>query len=339
MPLVLPGSSLAQMATDEEIVSGLETLLRQQQVDPSLLNSTSIREQLEAKLGYDLTHKKAFIHSQIDLLVHSNQAHHHHHQQQRAQARPPPAHIGHGHGHGELGGFSAAPPFGEAHMAAFDCVSPVPQQQAPVVQQEAPRESTPATTGKRRGGPGGLTKMCGVSPELQVIVGEPTMPRTQIVKQLWAYIRKNNLQDPSNKRKIICNDALRLVFDTDCTDMFKMNKLLSRHILPLEPSKDSRPDAKRLKAEPQSSTKFTEAGPPPGTISGALAKFFGTGETEMSLSEAVTHVWEYIKANHLEDPVNPTSIICDAKLQELFGCENFSRLRLQDMLDRHIFKR
>lgn len=59
----------------------------------------------------------------------------------------------------------------------------------------------------------------------------------QIVKQLWAYIRKNNLQDPNNKRKIICNDELRLVFETDCTDMFKMNKLLSKHIITLnEPS-------------------------------------------------------------------------------------------------------
>ena len=58
----------------------------------------------------------------------------------------------------------------------------------------------------------------------------------QIVRQLWAYIRKNNLQDPSNKRKIICDDALRVVFETDCTDMFKMNKLLAKHILPLDPS-------------------------------------------------------------------------------------------------------
>ena len=58
----------------------------------------------------------------------------------------------------------------------------------------------------------------------------------QIVKQLWAYIRKNNLQDPSNKRKIICNDELRVVFETDCTDMFKMNKLLAKHIIPLEPT-------------------------------------------------------------------------------------------------------
>lgn len=58
----------------------------------------------------------------------------------------------------------------------------------------------------------------------------------QIVKQLWAYIKKNNLQDPGNKRKIICDDALRVVFETDCTDMFKMNKLLAKHIIRLEPT-------------------------------------------------------------------------------------------------------
>ena len=117
---------------------------------------------------------------------------------------------------------------------------------------------------RKRGGPGGLNKLCGVSPLLQPIVGHPTLPRTevgtsksvfltisflllssiffipfslvQIVKQLWIYIRKNNLQDPSNKRKIICNDELRLVFETDSTDMFRMNKLLAKHIIPLEPT-------------------------------------------------------------------------------------------------------
>ena len=56
------------------------------------------------------------------------------------------------------------------------------------------------------------------------------------MKQLWAYIRQNNLQDPDDKRKIICNDELRVVFETDTTDMFKMNKLLAKHITPLDPS-------------------------------------------------------------------------------------------------------
>ncbi|KAJ0987011.1 hypothetical protein J5N97_005367 [Dioscorea zingiberensis] len=56
----------------------------------------------------------------------------------------------------------------------------------------SPKESAP-TPAKRKGGPGGLNKVCGVSPELQAIVGEPTMARTQIVKQLWAYIREKTI--------------------------------------------------------------------------------------------------------------------------------------------------
>lgn len=56
------------------------------------------------------------------------------------------------------------------------------------------------------------------------------------MKQLWVYIKKNNLQDPNNKRKIVCDDALRLVFETDSTDMFKMNKLLAKHIIPFQPT-------------------------------------------------------------------------------------------------------
>ncbi|KAI8024126.1 Upstream activation factor subunit spp27 [Camellia lanceoleosa] len=152
---------------------------------------------------------------------------------------------------------------------------------------------------KRRGGPGGLNKLCGVSPELQAIVGHPAPPRTEIVKQLWFYIRKNNLQDPSNKRKIICNDELRLVFETDCTDMFKMNKLLAKHVITLEPTKLVGQNSKKPKVEVESETKNAES-EPAVIIFEALANFFGTSGREMIQSEVLRHVWEYIKVNQLE---------------------------------------
>uniref|UniRef100_A0A0A8YUA3 DM2 domain-containing protein n=1 Tax=Arundo donax TaxID=35708 RepID=A0A0A8YUA3_ARUDO len=198
-----------------------------------------------------------------------------------------------------------------------------------------------ASTGvKRRGGSGGLNKVCGVSPELQAIVGEPTMARTEIVKQLWAYIRRNNLQDPNNKRKIICNDELRLVFETDSTDMFKMNKLLAKHILPLETAKDSKRDSKKLKAAGDESISpvETDANQLPITMSDALASFFGTGESEMPHSEAVKRVWDHIKSNNLEDPANPTVILCDPKLKQLFGCESLTALGVSELLSNHLFK-
>ncbi|XP_027172307.1 protein TRI1, partial [Coffea eugenioides] len=192
---------------------------------------------------------------------------------------------------------------------------------------------------KRRGGPGGLNKLCGVSPELQAVVGQATMPRTEIVKQLWAYIRKNNLQDPNNKRKIICNDELRVVFETDCTDMFKMNKLLAKHIIPLEPTKQTAQNAKKAKIEVESGSESANT-VPVVVISEALANFFGTDEREMSQAEVLRQVWEYIKVNQLEDPLNSMAIMCDAKLQELFGCQSISALGIPEMLARlHLLKK
>ncbi|KAI3698190.1 hypothetical protein L6452_31302 [Arctium lappa] len=195
-------------------------------------------------------------------------------------------------------------------------VQPLPEVKAEgggvVVQDAVGKSSEKAKKGgsagtKRRGGPGGLNKLCGITPELQVIVGESALSRTDIVKQLWAYIKKNNLQDPGNKRKIICDDALRVVFETDCTDMFKMNKLLAKHIIRLEPTKESSRKRSKVKVEPKVEPKAesTDNVPCQVIISDALANCLGTGEREMSQSEALRLVWEYIKVNNLEDPQNP----------------------------------
>lgn len=194
---------------------------------------------------------------------------------------------------------------------------------------------------KRRGGPGGLNKLCGITPELQVIVGESALSRTDIVKQLWAYIKKNNLQDPGNKRKIICDDALRVVFETDCTDMFKMNKLLAKHIIRLEPTKEISRKRSKVKTDPEDEPVAENADNIPSQviISDALANCLGTGEREMSQSEALRLVWEYIKVNNLEDPKNPVMILCDEKLKELFGCESISAMGIPELLVRnHLFK-
>ncbi|OAY66815.1 Upstream activation factor subunit spp27 [Ananas comosus] len=146
------------------------------------------------------------------------------------------------------------------------------------------------------------------------------MGELKIVKQLWAYIRKNNLQDPNNKRKIICNDELRLVFETDCTDI--------KHIIPLEPAKEPVPHSKKLKSTAAEIVSSVEPRSDGYTviISDALAKFFGTRERQMLQSEASRRIWDYIKRNQLEDPTNAKVILCDSRLQQLFGCEMLSAL-------------
>ncbi|MCX7794004.1 MAG: SWIB/MDM2 domain-containing protein [Thermodesulfovibrionales bacterium] len=74
-------------------------------------------------------------------------------------------------------------------------------------------------------------KPLNVSPALQKIVGPGPLPRTEVTKRLWAYIRKNNLQDPVNKRMINADDNLREIFEgRSQVSMFEMTKLVNKHL-------------------------------------------------------------------------------------------------------------
>ena len=69
------------------------------------------------------------------------------------------------------------------------------------------------------------------SSELAEIVGSKDLPRTEVTKKLWAYIKKNNLQDPKNKRNINADEKLKVIFGGKKTvNMFEMTKLVSKHI-------------------------------------------------------------------------------------------------------------
>jgi chromatin remodeling complex protein RSC6 len=70
-----------------------------------------------------------------------------------------------------------------------------------------------------------------VSAELAAVVGNGPMPRSEVVKGLWVYIKKNNLQDPKNKRNINADAALTKVFGGKAVvNMFEMTKLVSKHL-------------------------------------------------------------------------------------------------------------
>lgn len=74
-------------------------------------------------------------------------------------------------------------------------------------------------------------KPMNVSAELAVVVGAGPMPRSEVVKALWVYIKKHNLQNPSNKRNILADDALKAVFGGKAeVSMFEMTKLVSAHL-------------------------------------------------------------------------------------------------------------
>jgi chromatin remodeling complex protein RSC6 len=69
------------------------------------------------------------------------------------------------------------------------------------------------------------------SADLAQIVGSKALPRTEVVKKLWAYIKKNNLQDKKNKRNINADESLKKVFGgKSVVNMFEMTKLVSKHL-------------------------------------------------------------------------------------------------------------
>lgn len=75
-----------------------------------------------------------------------------------------------------------------------------------------------------------LKKPVQVSDELAKIVGRGPMPRTEVTKKLWAYIKKHNRQDPNNKRNILPDDTLSPVLGKKPINMFAMTKEVSKHI-------------------------------------------------------------------------------------------------------------
>jgi upstream activation factor subunit UAF30 len=74
-------------------------------------------------------------------------------------------------------------------------------------------------------------KPMNLTPELEAVVGKGPMPRSEVVKQLWVYIKANNLQDQQNKRNINADEKLKKVFDGKAqVSMFEMTKLVSKHL-------------------------------------------------------------------------------------------------------------
>ncbi|MDP3792351.1 MAG: SWIB/MDM2 domain-containing protein [bacterium] len=74
-------------------------------------------------------------------------------------------------------------------------------------------------------------KPMNISAELAVVVGKGPMPRSEVVKKLWAYIKSKDLQDKANKRNINADEALKKVFGGKAVvNMFEMTKLVSKHL-------------------------------------------------------------------------------------------------------------
>jgi len=88
-----------------------------------------------------------------------------------------------------------------------------------------------AQPSKKTSGGGGFSAPLQPDAALAAVIGSEPMPRTEVTKRIWDYIRTHNLQDPKDRRTIRADAKLKPVFDgKDAVSMFEMTKLVNSHL-------------------------------------------------------------------------------------------------------------
>jgi upstream activation factor subunit UAF30 len=99
------------------------------------------------------------------------------------------------------------------------------------VKKVAAKKPAKKAAGKKRKPNAAFMKPMNTSASLSAVIGAGAMPRTEVTSKLWAYIKRNNLQDKANRRMINADDKLKEVFGgKKQVSMFEMTKLVSKHL-------------------------------------------------------------------------------------------------------------
>ncbi|KAG8368319.1 hypothetical protein BUALT_Bualt15G0033200 [Buddleja alternifolia] len=264
--------------------------------DLETTTATTVRRRLEEEFAVDLNGRRAFIRDQIDLFLQDNAAE------------------------------------GQEEGDENDQNDAVLEE---LENEDAQEDISCIDTDVKKKG-GGFCKPCALSPQLEEFLGVSELARTEVVKKIWAYIKEKDLQNPKNRRKILCDEALRGIFRVNSIDMFQMNKVLSKHIWPLDEAEGPSPYEPKRKVKPKKGGGSGLTAPLP--VSDALVKFFGTGEHELSRAEVVKKMWQYIKEHELQDPSDKRIVLCDDKLKELFEVDSFNGFTVSKLLTSHFIK-
>ncbi|XWS45312.1 hypothetical protein CRYUN_Cryun15aG0125700 [Craigia yunnanensis] len=285
------------MVLESELIARIREFLKESDLNTTM--TAIVRRRLEEDFGIDLSEQKKFIREQVDLYLQSQFENDEEEEQEQEQ---------------DDENNEEDDQTGKIKSEETDGSDSNDEE---AESQKARNKRAPAKKGskrvnnevKRRGG--GFNKVCSLSPQLQELLGVPALARTEVVKQIWTYIREKNLQDPVNKKNIICDEPLHALFGVHSIDMFQMNKFLSKHIRPLDSdevvSVKSTEQEKQLKHEreedpyePKRKEKRQKGFLAPLQLSDALVKFLGTGENELSRAVVIKRMWYYIKENNLQ---------------------------------------
>lgn len=107
-----------------------------------------------------------------------------------------------------------------------------PAKKAPVKSATAPAKKAAAKTApaKKRVPNQAFMKAMTPSPALAAVIGDKAVPRTEVTKKVWEYIKKNNLQDATKRTMINADPKLKEIFKKPQVSMFEMTKLINAHL-------------------------------------------------------------------------------------------------------------
>src|SRR3954469_15445225 len=136
---------------------------------------------------------------------------------------------------------SAGTAIGRRSMMPSKAKQPTPPKKADTAKGTSAKKASPAegTSAKRTSADEGasgkkinpaLMRPLQPSKELAAVVGSDPLPRPEVVSKVWDYIKRNNLQNPQNKREINADGKLEKVFGKKSVTMFEMNKHLAQHL-------------------------------------------------------------------------------------------------------------
>ncbi|KAK6136848.1 hypothetical protein DH2020_029403 [Rehmannia glutinosa] len=372
------------MVSDSQLVNRLQEILRASDLETT--TAAGVRRRLEEEFFVDLYGRRAFVREQIDLFLHGRAAQDDGAEQEEevdenaqndAVEEEQRQRESGSDNEGALMEQPKKPPVttvlnSVANLAEHHLLRRTPAKKGgPEGCSGVPTPTLNMNTDVKKKGRG-FSKPCALSPQLQEFFGVSELARTEVVKKLWEYIREQNLQNPKNRRKILCDESLHGIFRVKSIDMFQMNKALSKHIWPLDelaatpvkssqrerqhkqgreeatPVKSSQRERQRKQGkeegseEPKRKEKPKKGGgsglTAPLPLSDALVKFVGTGEHELSRADVVKRMWQYIKENELQDPSDKRMVLCDDKLKELFGVDSFHGFTVSKLLTSHFIK-
>jgi chromatin remodeling complex protein RSC6 len=118
-----------------------------------------------------------------------------------------------------------------ARKSAKKSKKAAPKKAKKAARKAAPKKAAKKKSGAKRKPNAAFMKPMTPTATLAAVIGGSPMPRTEVTKKLWAYIKRNGLQDSKNRRNINADDKLQEVFGgKKQVSMFEMTKLVSRHL-------------------------------------------------------------------------------------------------------------